>query len=228
MLGDGATRRSFRVVGEAVFAGIEDVPFAASGAAIRLDQLVELVKGSNDQGFTTGLIALEPGVDRNTFVKQVAKIPGAHPEVINPTPGADIERLGDADSLPWILVTFLATVGVLSLASAAVSVVGQRRRDLGVLRAMGFTRANVRASVMVQAVALTLTGLAIGIPAGLILGRFVWRWFATDLDLAVDIITPWPLIIALVMASLTVFAVFSLVPARTASRVRAADVLRAE
>jgi hypothetical protein len=228
ILGDNEHRHSFRVVGEAVFAGIDDVPSAASGAAIRLDQLVELTKGTNDEGFTTGLIELEPGVDRNAFVKRVAKIPGAHPEVISPTPGADIERLGDADSLPWILVAFLATVGVLSLASSAISVVGRRRHDLGVLRAMGFTRANVRTSVMVQAVALTLTGLAIGIPAGLILGRYVWRWFATDLDVAVDIITPWPLITALAVASLTVFAVFSLVPARTASRVRAADVLRAE
>jgi hypothetical protein len=227
-LGDGDRRRSFRVVGEAVFAGVEDVPFAANGAAIRLDQLVALVKGSSDEGFTTGLIALDPGVDRDAFVRQLAKISGADPEVVQPTPGADIERLGDADSLPWVLVVFLATVAVLSLASAAVSIVRRRRRDLGVLRAMGFTRANVRTSVIVQAVALTIAGLAVGIPTGLILGRFVWRWFANDLGVGVDIITPWPMIIAFSVASLSLFALFSLVPARTAARIRAAEVLRAE
>ncbi len=226
--GDGDRRRSFRVVGEAVFAGVEDVPFAASGAAINLDQLVELVEGTEDEGTTTGLIALESGVDRDAFMRRVAKIPGAHPEVITPTPGADIERLGDADSLPWVLVAFLATVGVLSLVSAALSGVHRHRKDLGVLRAIGFTRANVRTSITVQAVALTITGLAIGIPVGLVLGRLVWRWFAHGLGIGVDVITPWPLIVALAVASVTVFALLSLVPARTATRVRAAEVLRAE
>ena len=226
--GDGERARRFRVVGEAVFAGVEDVPFAASGAAIPLDQLVALVKGSDDEGFSTGLLALEPGVDRDAFVKRVAKIPGAEPQVVSPEPGADIERLGDADSLPWILVAFLATVGVISLASAAISVVQRHRKELGVLRAMGFTRADVRTSVTVQAVALTLAGLTIGIPAGLILGRAVWLWFANDLGVGTDVVTPWPLILALALVSLAVFALFSLLPARAAARVRAAEVLRAE
>src|SRR5262249_25674996 len=155
-------------------------------------QLVELVHGSADEGFTVGVVARSRGTDQAILMRRLKGIRGADPEVLTPTPGADIERLRDADSLPWALVAFLSTVGVLSLAAAAAAVVRGRRRALGILRALGFTRANVRRAVTVQALALTISGLIVGIPAGLILGRSVWRWFAGDLGVAPDVIIPWP------------------------------------
>jgi hypothetical protein len=227
-VGDGDRRRSFRVVGEGVFAGIEDVPFAADGGAIPLEQLEALVRGTDDEGTATGVVTLERGTDRAAFVRRVADIRGAQPEVVPPTPGADIERLGEADVLPWVLVAFLATVGVLSLAAAALSVVRRRRQELAVLRTIGFTRGDVRRTVVTQAVALTIAGLVIGIPVGLTLGRVVWRWFAGDLGVAPDVITPWGAIALFAVASVTVFALFSLAPAWAAARVRAAEALRTE
>jgi hypothetical protein len=228
ILGAGDNTGTFRVVGEVLSAGIQDLPMAASGAEVPFDALADLIADTDADSASTGVLTLAPGVDHQRFVQSLADVDGAEAKAVEPTPGADIERLSDANSLPWVVVVFLATTGAISLAAAAVSVVRRRRHDLGVLRAIGFTRADVRKSIVVQALAVASAGLAVGIPAGILLGRLVWRSFAGVLHVAVDVVTPWWLVGAFAAASLAVYGLCALLPARAAARIRAADVLRTE
>jgi putative ABC transport system permease protein len=77
--------------------------------------------------------------------------------------------------------------------------VRSRRRELGTLRALGFTRRQLHRSVGVQAVATMAAALAISIPLGVVLGRVAWRAFADRLGVLTD---PSTSVLALLAASL--------------------------
>jgi ABC-type antimicrobial peptide transport system permease subunit len=65
-------------------------------------------------------------------------------------------------SLFALVALILGTVGIYSVLAY---VVAQRRRDIGVRRALGATRADVMADVIRPALALTTTGIALGAAA---------------------------------------------------------------
>ena len=69
----------------------------------------------------------------------------------------------------------MVLLGLIAIAHAIVVSVRRGRHDLGVLRALGFRGRDVGATVAWQAVALAVVGGAIGIPLGVLVGRFVWR-----------------------------------------------------
>ena len=53
-----------------------------------------------------------------------------------------------------------------------------RRRDLAVLKTLGCSRRQVGATVAWQATTIVGLALVIGIPVGIIAGRWTWRGFA--------------------------------------------------
>ena len=70
-----------------------------------------------------------------------------------------------------------------TIAHLLLTSVRRRRRDFAVLRALGFTRWQVRGAVGWQAGALTVAALCLGIPAGILCGRVAWRIFALQLGI---------------------------------------------
>jgi ABC-type antimicrobial peptide transport system permease subunit len=114
----------------------------------------------------------------------------------------------------------------LSLA-VAVSV-RARRRELAILRALGFTGRQMRDSVRVQALATMVVALAAGIPVGVALGRLAWRAFADQLGVAAGPVVPLGWIVVTVVGGVAVALVAAALPARVAARVHPATVLRAE
>ena len=59
--------------------------------------------------------------------------------------------------------------------------VRRRRRELALLKTIGFGRRQVSATVAWQATTLAFVGLVVGIPIGLLLGRLVWQRVADGL-----------------------------------------------
>ncbi len=76
---------------------------------------------------------------------------------------------------------FSRVVAVATLAHTLVSSVRRRRRELAVLRTMGFVRRQVWLSVFWQTATLVSIALIVGIPLGALMGRFAWNLFADDL-----------------------------------------------
>jgi predicted lysophospholipase L1 biosynthesis ABC-type transport system permease subunit len=217
--------RPLRIVGEAVFAGILDIPEASWGAAV--DRTVLNALGYGDNGAGSGaVVGLASGVDGDEFASRVERESGG-----SPTPREEpieLARLREIEALPWILAAFLAGAGLLSLLNAIVTTARRRGHDLAVLRSVGFAPNGVRRAILVQSVALAVFGLAIGVPAGLIAGRLLWSRLASSLGVQVLVEVPWPTVAATCAAALTAAAAFSLVPARRAARRPIAEVLRAE
>ncbi|HET6151818.1 MAG TPA: FtsX-like permease family protein [Marmoricola sp.] len=135
-----------------------------------------------------------------------------------------------------ILSTVTVVLVVVILFSAAIAAVGfvstmsltviERTREIGVLRALGFTTGQVRRMVVLEAAALACSAITFGILLGLVFGSigaqsligvhthgFVWG-------------RPWIVLGAIVAAALALVFVSSVAPARRAVSVSPAEALR--
>ena len=62
-----------------------------------------------------------------------------------------------------------------------MTAIGRRRRDLAVLKTMGFVRRQVTITVAWQATAMVAIALLVGMPIGVALGRWAWTLLAGQL-----------------------------------------------
>ena len=181
-----------------------------------------------------------PGVTQKLIEADEARIVA----VANNAFAADPAAIGDADSYlgvqrpaaivnyqssgntPLVLALGLAVGAMVALGLSLVASVQRRRRDLAVLKTLGFTRAQVTAAVASQALVVAAIADAVGIPLGIAAGRQLWIAFARSID-AVPVPTV-PSSVAIVGLSAVVGAIaVAVVPGRLAARTPAATVLRA-
>ena len=110
-------------------------------------------------------------------------------------------NFGQLQSLPLLLGLALGLLALLTITHLLLTSVHRRRRDLAVLRALGFTGGQVRATVSWMAVTLAVA-LAVGIPVGLLCGRQPWRVFAGQLGISDVTQTPVLSFVLLAVAGL--------------------------
>jgi ABC-type antimicrobial peptide transport system permease subunit len=229
--GERAERR-FRVVGTVVLPVYTqvgdngDVQALADGAVLTRRGF-RSISNAEDDGFGF-VVRWRPGIDRAAAIERIrarAKVLGPARSAVVPL---EVRRLEQVDVLPWALGAFLAVIGVLGVGYVTVVAVRRRARDLAVLKTMGFRRAQIAGTVATQATVLTVAGLVVGVPAGIILGRAVWARIADGAGLGRTNVVPALAIVAIVLLSIVVVNVCALVPGRIAARMRPATVLRSE
>ncbi len=76
--------------------------------------------------------------------------------------------------------------------------------------------------------ATTAAALVIGVPAGVVVGRLLWRAFARQLGVVPDPASAWTPIGLLVIGALALAALAAIVPARRAAASSPGADLRAE
>ena len=108
-----------------------------------------------------------------------------------------------------------------------MTVVRRRRNELAILRTLGFVRRQVSATVAWQSTTLAAIGVVVGLPLGLVAGRWVWTLVAESTGVASDPIVP-VLILLVVPGALLAANLLAALPGLAAARVRPAAVLRAE
>jgi ABC-type lipoprotein release transport system permease subunit len=169
-------------------------------------------------------VPLQQGIDSLT-----AQIERLGPYAISgpPTP-ADLVNFGQLQDLPLLLGLALGLLALLTITHLLLTSVHRRRRDLAVLRALGFTGGQVRATVSWMAVTLAAVALAIGIPVGLLCGSQAWRFFTGQLGIIDVTRTPVLSFVLLAVAGLALAVAIASVPGIFAGRIRPADALRAE
>jgi FtsX-like permease family len=145
-----------------------------------------------------------------------------------PARPSSIGDFGGIQGLPTILAALLALTAAAALAHALVTSVRRRRRELAILKTLGFVRGQILAAVTWQATALAAIGLLVGLPLGVAAGRFVWNVFAEDLGVLPEPVVPagWTLLI--VPATLLIAVLIAAIPGRMAARTQPALILRTE
>ncbi len=113
----------------------------------------------------------------------------------------------------------IATLGVIN--TLALSVV-ERTREIGLLRAIGLTRGQLRRTITIEAVATTVFGAMLGVVLGLAFGVAAQQALS---DQGLEVLTvPWVTVVVVLVGSAVVGVVAAVLPAWRATRI---DVLRA-
>jgi putative ABC transport system permease protein len=119
-------------------------------------------------------------------------------------------------------------VGIAALGVIAFRSVVERRQQIGMLRAIGYQRAMVAASFMIESTMITILGVLSGTVLGLILARNLTTsdYFLSGSGHA--FIVPWLDVVAFILIALAATLLMAYVPSRRASRVPIAQALRYE
>ena len=104
----------------------------------------------------------------------------------------------------------------------------RRRRDLAILKTLGFVRGQIRGAVAWQATTLTAFALVIGLPVGIGVGRWSWGLFADQLGVFPTPVVPLFPILMAVPSALLLANLIAVLPSRSAARTHPALLLRNE
>jgi ABC-type lipoprotein release transport system permease subunit len=159
------------------------------------------------------------------LARHIRRYPG---NVSRPTVPTALVNFGESANFPLLLGGVVTLCGAATLAHLLALTVRRRRRDSGLLKALGFVRRQVAAVVFWQAATVAVAGIVAGIPLGVVAGRVVWRVFALDAGVVAVPVLPGWLIAALAAGVLVAAIAIAIVPAAAAARSPAGQALHTE
>ena len=239
--GSERSTRRYEVVGQVVLPGIaeyaaSDQPALGEGALLSLDGYVAVTgivpwtpgAGSEATAPIDSLVDFAPGATGDQLNRRFDRVLGPGTFAASaPNRSADITSLTRVRSTPLVLAALLGVAAAVAVGHALVVAVTRRRRDLAILRTVGFTPGQVSRAVGWQATTVAVIASVFGIPAGLLIGRLAWAAVARQLGVVNDPATPLAALLALPVA--IAFAnLVAMVPGWRAARLRPGDILRAE
>ena len=137
-------------------------------------------------------------------------------------------NLQSVDGLPLLLAGLIVLLGMMMLGNTLVTSVRRRRRDLAILKTIGFVRPQVAAVVAWQATSFALLALLVGLPLGIVGGRWAWSAVDSGLGSASPAIVPVLAVALIVPGTLVAANAISAGPGWRAARVHPASVIRSE
>jgi hypothetical protein len=141
---------------------------------------------------------------------------------------AQIVNYRTIGATPVVLAAGLAAGAVLALGLTLTASVRRRRRDLALLKALGFTPRQLSAAIAWQSTVAAVVGVVVGTPLGIVIGRQLWILFADNLSAVPDATTPVLSVVLVVLGALVFANLVAAFPGRSASRTPTALVLRSE
>ncbi len=124
-------------------------------------------------------------------------------------------------NLLFVLLGLSVIISLFGIVNTLVLTVFERTREIGMLRAVGMTRRQIRRMIRYESVVTALIGAALGIVLGFFLAALVARALSSQ---GVVFSVPWSQVAIFVVAAIVVGILAAILPARRASRI---DVLRA-
>jgi hypothetical protein len=141
---------------------------------------------------------------------------------------AQIENYRTMGTTPAVLAGGLALGAIVALGLTLATSVRRRRRDLALLKTLGFTQRQLTATIVWQATVDALVGVVIGLPLGVVIGRELWLLFARGINAVPDATVPVLSIVLVGIGTVVFSTAAAVLPGRSAARASTALVLRAE
>ncbi|HEV3407491.1 MAG TPA: FtsX-like permease family protein [Gaiellaceae bacterium] len=125
----------------------------------------------------------------------------------------------------YVLLALSVIVSVFGMVNTLVLSVFERTREVGMLRAVGMTRRQVRRMVRHESVITALIGAALGLPLGIFLAALVTRALQ-EFDVRFEV--PGSQLVVFAIVAVIVGVVAAIVPARRAARLNVLQALQYE
>jgi putative ABC transport system permease protein len=121
----------------------------------------------------------------------------------------------------YVLLTLSVFISIFGMVNTLVLSVYERTREIGMLRAIGMTRRQIRRMVRQESIITALIGAALGLPLGIFLAALVNRALS-EFDVRFSI--PWGQLVILTVVAIVIGILAAIIPARRAAKL---DPLRA-
>ena len=207
--------------------GIYEESSLLTGLVIDLEEYRTVGGAAQDQLL---YVVTEDGANTDQVLKDVEDIAKANPllQVLDQTQVKE-DNSAQLDQLLFFvygllgLSVIIAALGVVNTLSLSVV---ERTRELGLLRAVGATRRQVRRAVRWEAVVVSVLGAVLGIGAGLVIGIGLQQALK---DAGIEVLAiPVPALIWIVVLAMVIGVLASVLPARRASRLNILDAIATE
>jgi putative ABC transport system permease protein len=166
-------------------------------------------------------------VDTDTLREQLEDATASSPSVVVQTPaefaGRQTELIDRIIAVVYALSALAVIVAVLGVANTLALSVAERRREIGMLRAIGATRGLIRRTITVEAVMTSFYGAVVGVLTGLGAG-FAVLGVLGDVGLT-TVIVPWAVVAGVLVGSVVVGVVSALAPAVRAAKTPPLDAV---
>jgi putative ABC transport system permease protein len=153
----------------------------------------------------------------------LADFPNAKAQTRQEFKDNQISFLNNILNILYVLLALSVVVSLFGIVNTLVLTVFERTRELGMLRAIGMTRRQVRRMIRYESVITALIGAVLGIILGIVLaGLLVWR-----VDF-IDFAVPVGQLIVFAIAAVIVGIIAAIFPARRAARLNPLQALQYE
>jgi putative ABC transport system permease protein len=154
-------------------------------------------------------------------IKQVMhQYPGPKVETRDQYKASQAAQINQFLNLVYVLLFFAIVIALFGIANTLGLSIIERRHELGLLRAVGMTRRQLRSSVRWESVIIALLGTLLGLVIGVV---FAWAMVKALADQGIDKFSVAPAQLLLIVILAALFGVLAAVwPARRAAKL---DVL---
>jgi hypothetical protein len=170
-------------------------------------------------------VRFEPGRE----IAGVAALRAAFPRLVTePTVPGAVRNLQRVSSWPRLLTLIVGVLALCAFLHGLIVTVRRQRGQLAVLQALGFRRRQLSATVSWYVTALLVPALVIGVPLGIVAGRWGWRVFAANLGVPSVPVVPVLAVVTIALAASVAVNVIAFPLAWRAARGDLAQARRAE
>jgi putative ABC transport system permease protein len=157
------------------------------------------------------------------LVRQLKSFPNAKVQTKKQFIDNQISGLNAILNVLYVLLALSVIVSLFGIVNTLVLTVFERTREIGMLRAVGMTRRQVRRMIRAESVITALMGGVIGIVLGAVLGGLL----AARIDFIVFTL-PWGQVIVFAVAAIVVGLLAAIFPARRAGKLNVLEALQYE
>ena len=155
----------------------------------------------------------------------LADFPDAKVQTRDEFKDESVASLSRVLNILYVLLALSVVVSLFGLVNTLVLTVFERTRELGMLRAVGMTRRQVRRMIRHESIVTALLGAALGIAIGVFLAALVTQALA---DEGFSFALPIGSLVVFVLAAILVGVLAAIMPARRAARLNILEALRYE
>ena len=236
----GAKPTRLRIVGTATLPAIgpgNGFHLEIGTGAVLSDTLIP----ANDRGFGAHdgpealFVRLRDGGNHTAALHSLQHIaaalyttPDGAPSVVAVQRPAEIVNYRALGTTPTLLGAGLAGGASIALGLTLFASVRRRRRDLALLKTLGFTRRQLAAAVAWQSTVAVAIGAVVGVPAGIVLGRWLWDRFAHQVHVVPASNVPIASIVLVTVGAIILANIIAAIPGRQAARTPTALLLQAD
>ncbi|HEV7133139.1 MAG TPA: FtsX-like permease family protein, partial [Gaiellaceae bacterium] len=126
-------------------------------------------------------------------------------------------------SLLYVLLSLSVVISLIGIVNTLVLTVFERTRELGMLRAVGMSRRQVRRMIRHESIITSLLGATLGIPVGIVLALMVGKAIKYP-----AFTIPWGTLVVFLLAAVIAGVGTAIIPARRAGRLNILEALQYE